>query len=73
VDRLIHGTAHRDVGRRRQLKMLERLCRHFSRPAIAEKRLSLTPNGKVCNTPEGMESAPMDAEQRKARTVSGPS
>ncbi len=26
---------------------LERLCRYVSRPAIAEKRLSLTPNGNV--------------------------
>jgi hypothetical protein len=26
---------------------LERLCRHISRPAIPEKRLSLTPNGNV--------------------------
>jgi hypothetical protein len=26
---------------------LERLCRYISRPAIAEKRLSLTPNGNV--------------------------
>ena len=28
-------------------KKLERLCRYISRPAIAEKRLSLTPNGNV--------------------------
>ena len=28
-------------------KKLERLCRYVSRPAIAEKRLSLTPNGNV--------------------------
>jgi hypothetical protein len=26
---------------------LERLCRYISRPAVAEKRLSLTPNGNV--------------------------
>lgn len=26
---------------------LERLCRYISRPAIAEQRLSLTPNGNV--------------------------
>jgi hypothetical protein len=28
-------------------KKLERLCRYISRPAIAEKRLSLTPNGNI--------------------------
>lgn len=28
-------------------KKLERLCRYISRPAIAEKRLSPTPNGNV--------------------------
>ena len=27
---------------------LERLCRYISRPANAERRLSLTPNGNVC-------------------------
>jgi hypothetical protein len=26
---------------------LERLCRYISRPALSEKRLSLTPNGNV--------------------------
>jgi hypothetical protein len=30
-----------------QRRKLERLCRYISRPAIAEKRLSLTPNGNV--------------------------
>jgi Putative transposase len=28
-------------------KKLERLCRYINRPAVAEKRLSLTPNGNV--------------------------
>jgi len=28
-------------------KKLERLCRYFSRPAVAEKRLSLTSNGNI--------------------------
>jgi hypothetical protein len=28
-------------------KTLERLCRYISRPAVSEKRLSLTPNGNV--------------------------
>jgi ribosomal protein S27E len=27
---------------------LERLCRYIARPALSEKRLSLTPQGKVC-------------------------
>ena len=26
---------------------IERLCRYISRPALSEKRLSLTPNGNV--------------------------
>ncbi len=30
-----------------QRQKLERLCRYISRPAIAEKRLSVTPNGNV--------------------------
>ena len=30
-----------------QRQKLERLCRYISGPAIAEQRLSLTPNGKV--------------------------
>jgi len=30
-----------------QCQKLERLCRYISRPAISEKRLSLTPNGNV--------------------------
>ncbi len=30
-----------------QRRKLERLCRNISRPAISEKRLSLTPNGNV--------------------------
>jgi hypothetical protein len=29
------------------LLVLERLCRYISRPAVSEKRLSLTPNGNV--------------------------
>jgi len=35
------------VARADQRQKLERLCRHISRPAIAEQRLSLTPNGNV--------------------------
>jgi hypothetical protein len=30
-----------------QRKKLERLCRYISRPAVSEKRLSLTSNGQV--------------------------
>ncbi|GHL51437.1 hypothetical protein ECZU29_62870 [Escherichia coli] len=29
-------------------KKLERLCRYISRPAVSEKRLSLTRGGNVC-------------------------
>jgi hypothetical protein len=35
------------AARAEQRQKLERLCRYISRPAIAEKRLSLTPNGNV--------------------------
>ena len=39
---------HADVAARAdQRQKLERLCRYIGRPAIAEKRLSLTPNGNV--------------------------
>jgi len=31
----------------RQRQKLERLCRDISRPAVSEKRLSLTPNGNI--------------------------
>ena len=30
-----------------QRRKLERLCRYISRPAVSEKRLSLTPNGNI--------------------------
>ena len=35
------------VARADQRQKLERLCRCINRPAIAEQRLSLTPNGRV--------------------------
>jgi len=35
------------VARADERQKLERLCRYISRPAVAEKRLSLTPNGNV--------------------------
>jgi len=35
------------AARAEQRDKLERLCRYISRPAISEKRLSLTPNGNV--------------------------
>lgn len=31
-----------------QRDKLERLCRYMARPAVSEKRLSLTPLGEVC-------------------------
>ncbi len=36
---------------------LERLCRYISRPAVSEKRLSLTPNGNVRYDVNGFTSA----------------
>lgn len=45
--RLAHTIAHR-VGRFLERQgLLERLCRYISRPAVSEKRLSLTLNGNV--------------------------
>jgi hypothetical protein len=35
-------------------KKLEPLCRYISRPAVAEKRLSLTPNGNVRYNVKGL-------------------
>ena len=35
------------VARADERQKLERLCRYISRPAVSEKRLSLTPNGNV--------------------------
>lgn len=35
------------AARARERNKLERLCRYISRPAVSEKRLSLTPNGNV--------------------------
>ena len=35
------------VARADERKKLERLCRYISRPAVSEKRLSLTPNGNI--------------------------
>jgi hypothetical protein len=40
----LHAGVAARAGERRKL---ERLCRYVSRPAVAEKRLSLTPNGNV--------------------------
>jgi hypothetical protein len=39
-----------------QRQKLERLCRYISRPAIAEQRLSLTPNGNVRYDVKGITS-----------------
>ena len=35
------------VARADERKKLERLCRYISRPAVSDKRLSLTPNGNI--------------------------
>jgi len=35
-------------GKGHEGQKLERLCRHLARPAIFEKRLSLSPQGRVC-------------------------
>jgi hypothetical protein len=37
----------RVAARADERRKLERLCRYISRPALSEKRLSLTPNGNV--------------------------
>ena len=41
---LVHAGVAAKAQERRKL---ERLCRYISRPAVSEKRLSLTPNGNV--------------------------
>ena len=54
ITQLAHTMARR-IGRflerqgllERDAKKLERLCRYITRPAVSEKRLSLTPNGNV--------------------------
>lgn len=35
------------AARAQERRKLERLCRYISRPAVSEKRLSLTPNGNI--------------------------
>jgi hypothetical protein len=35
------------MARADERQKLERLCRYISRPAVSEKRLSLTPNGNI--------------------------
>ena len=48
VGRVAGFSLHAGVAARAdERKKLERLCRYISRPAIAENRLSLTPNGNV--------------------------
>ena len=44
-DEVIHIREAIDKAQERQ--KLERLCRYISRPAVSEKRLSLTPNGNI--------------------------
>lgn len=48
VGKVAGFSLHADVAARAdECKQLERLCRYISRPAVSEKRLSLTPNGYV--------------------------
>ena len=48
VGKVAGFSLHADVAARAdERKKLERLCRYISRPAVSEKRLSLTPNGNV--------------------------
>ena len=48
VGKLAGFSLHAGVAARvDQRQKLKRLCRYISRPAIAEQRLSLTPNGNV--------------------------
>ena len=44
---LAHTIAHRVGQYLERQGLLERLCRYISRPAVSEKRLSLTPNGNT--------------------------
>ncbi len=54
VGRLARFSLHASVAARAdERNKLERLCRYISRPAVAEKRLSLTPNGNVRYQPVG--------------------
>jgi hypothetical protein len=48
VDQVAGFSLHAGVAAKaHERKKLERLCRYISRPAVSEKRLSLTPNGNV--------------------------
>ena len=71
------GVAVRAVER----KKFDRLCRYISRPALAEKRLSLTANGRVryhLNTPPWRDGTthvvfkPLDLIARLAALVPEP-
>ena len=45
------------AARANERKKLERLCRYISRPAISEKRLSLTRNGNIRYDVKGITNA----------------
>lgn len=48
VGQVVGFSLHAGVAARAdERKKLERLCRYISRPAVSEKRLSLTPNGSI--------------------------
>jgi hypothetical protein len=48
VDKVADFSLHAGVAAKaHERQKLERLCRYISRPAVSEKRLSLTPNGNV--------------------------
>ena len=48
VGQVLGFSLHAGVAARAdERKKLERLCRYISRPAVSEKRLSLTPNGNI--------------------------
>ena len=48
VGKVVGFSLHAGVAAKaHERKKLERLCRYVSRPAVSEKRLSLTPNGNI--------------------------
>lgn len=53
------------VARADERRKLERLCRYISRPALSEKRLSLTPNGNVGRVRPKFAVDPINRDQRR--------
>ena len=56
------------VAQAHQRDKLERLCRYVSRPAISEKRLSLTSNGRVRYDVNGFTNAASAGKRKSGRT-----